>query len=62
MSSDEEVGGGIDLDADASRILKRHLDDATEYEGEEDEQRAVLPQQKVEVSSCSNFSFLSRSL
>ncbi|VDK70223.1 unnamed protein product [Litomosoides sigmodontis] len=48
MSSDEEVCGGIDMDADASRILKRHLDDAAEYEGEEDEQQAVLPQQKVE--------------
>ncbi|CAG9539394.1 unnamed protein product [Cercopithifilaria johnstoni] len=48
MSSDEEIGGGIDLDADGSRILKRHLDDAAEYEGEEDEQQVVLPQQKVE--------------
>ncbi|EFO26842.2 hypothetical protein LOAG_01639 [Loa loa] len=48
LSSDEEVGGGIDLDAEGSRILKRHLDDAAEYEGEEDEQRVVLPQQKVE--------------
>uniref|UniRef100_A0A158Q757 DNA-directed RNA polymerase subunit n=1 Tax=Elaeophora elaphi TaxID=1147741 RepID=A0A158Q757_9BILA len=48
ISSDEEVGGGIDLDADGSRILKRHLDDAAEYEGEEDEQRAVLPQTKIE--------------
>uniref|UniRef100_A0A1I8EX00 DNA-directed RNA polymerase subunit n=1 Tax=Wuchereria bancrofti TaxID=6293 RepID=A0A1I8EX00_WUCBA len=48
LSSDEEAGGGIDLDADGMRILKRHLDDAAEYEGEEDEQRIVLSQQKVE--------------
>ncbi|VDO66645.1 unnamed protein product [Onchocerca flexuosa] len=48
MSSDEEVDRGIDLDADGSRILKRHLDDAAEYEGEEDEQQVVLLQQKVE--------------
>ncbi|VIO94432.1 Uncharacterized protein BM_BM6654 [Brugia malayi] len=48
LSSDEEDGGGIDLDADGMRILKRHLDDAAEYEGEEDEQRIVLSQQKVE--------------
>uniref|UniRef100_A0A915PTK2 DNA-directed RNA polymerase subunit n=1 Tax=Setaria digitata TaxID=48799 RepID=A0A915PTK2_9BILA len=48
MSSDEENDGGIDLDADGSRILKRHLDDAAEYEGEEDEQKAILSQQKIE--------------
>lgn len=55
MSSDEEAGGGIDLDADGSRILKRHLDDAAEYEGEEDEQQVILPQQKVEVLYLSHF-------
>lgn len=49
MSSDEETGGGIDLDADGSRIAKRHLDDAAEYEGEEEEQQVVKQQQDVEV-------------
>ncbi|KAM3719071.1 DNA-directed RNA polymerase I subunit [Dirofilaria immitis] len=48
MSSDEEVSREIDLDADGNRILKRHLDDATEYEGEEDEQQVILSRLKVE--------------
>ncbi|VDN30083.1 unnamed protein product [Gongylonema pulchrum] len=48
MSSDEELGTGNDVDAEGSRLMKRHLDDATEYEGEEDEQKAVLPNQKDE--------------
>lgn len=49
MSSEEEDGAGIDLDADGSRLMKRHLDDAAEYEGEEDEQEVILPEQKIKV-------------
>ncbi|VDM98739.1 unnamed protein product [Thelazia callipaeda] len=40
VSSDEDVGEAIDLDAEQSRLRRRHLDDA-EYEGEEDEKKVV---------------------
>ena len=42
MSSDEEATGGQEADAAEARLNRRHLDDAAEYEGEEDEHGEVL--------------------
>lgn len=40
-SSDEEADTGKDADAGEVRLNKRHLDDAADYEGEEDEKNVI---------------------
>uniref|UniRef100_A0A914RIZ6 Uncharacterized protein n=1 Tax=Parascaris equorum TaxID=6256 RepID=A0A914RIZ6_PAREQ len=43
VSSDEEAEATRDADAAEVRLNRRHLDDAADYEGEEEEQKAVTP-------------------
>ncbi|VDM38424.1 unnamed protein product [Toxocara canis] len=47
MSSDEEADAGRDADAGEVRLNQRHLDDAAEYEGEEEEQKMVAPEERL---------------
>lgn len=50
VSSDEEAEATRDADAAEVRLNRRHLDDAADYEGEEEEQKAVAPDDRHVVS------------
>ncbi|VDD88182.1 unnamed protein product [Enterobius vermicularis] len=50
-SSDEEADTGKDADAGEVRLNKRHLDDAADYEGEEDEKNVIEVEEENEPAS-----------